>query len=278
MKTDVRHSSHPDHVRTFDTQALRDHFLIENLFVGGEINLTYTHYDRMIIGGAMPLQQPLVLEAPEAVGQETFLAERELGILNIGDAGRVILDGKTYDLNQYDCLYVGKGVKQVQFESLDSEEPAKYYLISTPAHAVLPAMHLTQKDARHLQLGDTTTANKRSIFQYIHPDVCQSCQLTMGMTMLDDGSVWNTMPSHTHDRRMEAYLYFNLPDDQRVFHLMGEPTQTRHMLVSNEQAVISPPWSIHSGAGTSNYTFIWAMGGDNKSFTDMDHIANSELR
>lgn len=278
MKTDVRHSSHPDHVRTFDTQALRDHFLIENLFVGGEINLTYTHYDRMIIGGAMPLQQPLVLEAPEAVGQETFLAERELGILNIGDAGRVILDGKTYDLNQYDCLYVGKGVKQVQFESLDSEEPAKYYLISTPAHAVLPAVHLTQKDARHLQLGDTTTANKRSIFQYIHPDVCQSCQLTMGMTMLDDGSVWNTMPSHTHDRRMEAYLYFNLPKDQRVFHLMGEPTQTRHMLVSNEQAVISPPWSIHSGAGTSNYTFIWAMGGDNKSFTDMDHIANSELR
>ena len=278
MKVDVRQASHPEAVRNYDTETLRRHFLVETVFEGGEIRLTYSHYDRMVIGGAMPAEAALVLTAPKAIGQETFLAERELGILNIAGSGRIIVDGTSYDLAKYDCLYIGKGALDVRFESIDAADPAKFYLVSTPAHAVHPTVLLTRDKARHLALGEAATANKRSIFQYIHPDVCQSCQLTMGFTMLETGSVWNTMPAHTHDRRMEAYLYFDLEPDQRVFHFMGEPQQTRHMLVSAEQAVISPPWSIHSGAGTKNYSFIWAMAGDNKSFTDMDHIAIADLR
>ena len=278
MHVDVRHASHPDAVRSFDTEALRKHFLIESIFESGAIRLTYSHYDRMIIGGAMPAGETVVLTAPKAVGQETFLAERELGVLNVGGIGRVVVDGAPYELSQLDCLYVGKGAADIRFESRDAGTPAKFYLVSTPAHAKHPTVHLTRDKARHLTPGEAETANKRSIFQYIHPEVCQSCQLTMGFTMLDTGSIWNTMPSHTHDRRMEAYLYFNLDADQRVFHFMGEPQQTRHIVIANEQAVISPPWSIHSGAGTKNYSFIWAMAGDNKSFTDMDHIPIDDLR
>lgn len=278
MKIDVRHASHPEAVRGFDTEKLREQFLVETVFEPGEIVLTYSHYDRMILGGAMPLATPLTLSAPKPVGQETFLAERELGVLNVGGVGRVRLDGTPYDLARFDCLYIGKGVNEVLFESADPENPAKFYLVSAPAHAVHPIAHLTPDKARRMSIGALETANKRSIFQYIHPEVCQSCQLTMGFTMLEPGSIWNTMPSHTHDRRMEAYLYFDVPADQRIFHFMGEPTQTRHLLVGNEQAVISPPWSIHSGAGTNNYSFIWAMAGDNKNFIDMDHVAISELR
>lgn len=278
MKIDVRHASHPEAVRGFDTETLRRHFLVETVFVNGEIRLTYSHYDRMIIGGAMPIGQALGLTAPKAIGQETFLAERELGALNIGGAGRVLVDGKTHELARLDCLYIGRGAVDIRFESVDPSNPAKFYLVSTPAHATHPTVLLTCDKARHLTPGEAETANRRSIFQYIHPEVCQSCQLTMGFTMLQSGSVWNTMPSHTHDRRMEAYLYFDLDPDQRVFHFMGEPTQTRHMIVASEQAIISPPWSIHSGAGTKNYSFIWAMAGDNKSFTDMDHIAIADLR
>ncbi|NLS01356.1 5-dehydro-4-deoxy-D-glucuronate isomerase [Rhizobium sp. P38BS-XIX] len=278
MKIEVRHASHPEAVRSYDTQTLRQHFLIETVFASGEIRLCYSHYDRMVIGGATPLQESLVLTAPKEIGQETFLAERELGALNVGGAGRIIVDGQSYDLAKYDCLYVGKGAKDVSFESADSGNPAKFYLVSTPAHQSHPTVRLTRDMARHLTPGEAATANKRSIYQFIHPEVCQSCQLTMGFTMLEAGSVWNTMPSHTHDRRMEAYLYFDLDADQRVFHFMGEPQETRHMLVANEQAIISPPWSIHSGAGTKNYSFIWAMAGDNKSFTDMDHIAIADLR
>ena len=278
MQIDVRHASHPEAVRNYDTEALRRHFLMETVFESGEIRLTYSHYDRMVIGGAMPAEAALELTAPKAIGQETFLAERELGALNISGAGRIIVDGVSYDLAKYDCLYIGKGAIDVRFESIDAADPAKFYLVSTPAHAAHPVVLLTRDKARQLALGEVATANKRSIFQYIHPEVCQSCQLTMGFTMLETGSVWNTMPAHTHDRRMEAYLYFDLEPDQRVFHFMGEPQQTRHMLVSAEQAVISPPWSIHSGAGTRNYSFIWAMAGDNKSFTDMDHIAIADLR
>lgn len=278
MQIDVRYASHPDAMRGFDTETLRRHFLVETVFSGGEINLTYSHYDRMVIGGAMPLDAALTLTAPEAVGQETFLAERELGALNVGGAGRAIVDGKTYDLSKYDCLYVGKGAVNIRFESADALTPAKFYLVSTPAHATHPVVLLTRDKARHLAPGAAETANKRSIYQYIHPEVCRSCQLTMGFTSLEPGNIWNTMPSHTHDRRMEAYLYFDLDADQRVFHFMGEPQQTRHIVVANEQAIISPPWSIHSGAGTMNYSFIWAMAGDNKSFTDMDHIAMGDLR
>jgi 4-deoxy-L-threo-5-hexosulose-uronate ketol-isomerase len=279
MKVDVRHASHPEAVRSYDTETLRRHFLIDTVFAQGEIRLTYSHYDRMVIGGAMPIgQAALVLAAPAAVGQETFLAERELGVLNVGGKGRVSVDGKIYDLAKYDCLYIGRGALDVRFESTESGNSAKFYLVSTPAHQTHPTVMLTRDQARHLAPGEAETANKRSIYQYIHPEVCQSCQLTMGFTMLESGSVWNTMPSHTHDRRMEAYLYFDLDADQRIFHFMGEPQQSRHMLVANEQAIISPPWSIHSGAGTKNYSFIWAMAGDNKSFTDMDHIAIADLR
>jgi 4-deoxy-L-threo-5-hexosulose-uronate ketol-isomerase len=278
MQIDVRHASHPDAVRSYDTETLRHHFLVETVFEGGEIKLTYSHYDRMVIGGATPLGDALPLSAPVAIGQQTFLAERELGALNVGGKGSVVVDGARYDLAKYDCIYVGRGAVEVSFESADAADPAKFYLVSTPAHANHPTTLLTRDKARHLTPGEADTANKRSIFQYIHPEVCQSCQLTMGFTMLQTGSVWNTMPSHTHDRRMEAYLYFDLDADQRVFHFMGEPQQTRHMLVANEQAIISPPWSIHSGAGSKNYSFIWAMAGDNKSFTDMDHIAIGDLR
>ena len=278
MKVDVRQASHPEAVRNYDTEALRRHFLVETVFESGEIRLTYSHYDRMVIGGAMPAEAALELTAPTAIGQETFLAERELGVLNISGAGRITVDGVSYDLAKYDCLYIGKGAIDIRFESVDAADPAKFYLVSTPAHASYPTVLLTRDKARQLALGEVATANQRTIRQYIHPEVCQSCQLTMGFTMLETGSVWNTMPAHTHDRRMEAYLYFDLEPDQRVFHFMGEPQQTRHMLVSAEQAVISPPWSIHSGAGTRNYSFIWAMAGDNKSFTDMDHIAIADLR
>ncbi|MDB5527360.1 MAG: kduI [Devosia sp.] len=278
MKVDVRHTSHPEAVRGFDTETLRRHFLVETVFAGGDVRLTYSHYDRMVIGGAMPVGEALPLSAPAAIGQATFLAERELGVLNVGGKGSISVDGKAYDLAKYDCLYIGKGATDIRFESADANDPAKFYLVSTPAHASYPTVLLTRDQARHQTPGEAETANKRSIYQYIHPEVCQSCQLTMGLTMLEAGSVWNTMPSHTHDRRMEAYLYFDLAADQRVFHLMGEPQETRHMLVANEQAIISPPWSIHSGAGTKNYSFIWAMAGDNKSFTDMDHIAVGDLR
>ena len=278
MKVDVRHASHPEAVRNYDTETLRRHFLVETVFEGGEIRLTYSHYDRMVIGGAMPVEAALELTAPKAIGQETFLAARELGVLNISGAGRITVDGTSYDLAKYDCLYIGKGAIDVHFESIDAAHPAKFYLVSTPAHASYPTVLLTRDKANHLKLGEVATANQRTIRQYIHPDVCQSCQLTMGFTMLETGSIWNTMPAHTHDRRMEAYLYFDLEPDQRVFHFMGEPQQTRHMVVSAEQAILSPPWSIHSGAGTKNYSFIWTMAGDNKSFTDMDHIAIADLR
>jgi 4-deoxy-L-threo-5-hexosulose-uronate ketol-isomerase len=278
MKIDVRHASHPSAVRGYDTETLRAHFLVETVFQGGEIRLTYSHYDRMVIGGATPLATGLTLVPEKAIGQETFLSERELGALNIGGAGSVVVDGRRYELAKYDCLYIGRGAKEVVFESVAASDPAKFYLVSTPAHQTHPTVLLTRDQARHLTPGEAATANRRSIFQFIHPDVCQSCQLTMGFTMIEPGSVWNTMPSHTHDRRMEAYLYFDLEPEQRIFHFMGEPQQTRHMLVANEQAIISPPWSIHSGAGTKNYSFIWAMAGDNKSFTDMDHIAIADLR
>lgn len=278
MKVDVRHAAHPGDVKRYDTETLREHFLVESVFETGEISLTYSHYERLVIGGAVPGTQPLTLTAPVAIGQETFLAERELGAINIGGAGSITVDGTRYDLGALDCLYIGKGATDVQFASADAAQPAKFYLVSTPAHHTHPTVLLKPEQVRKVEAGAKATANERTIFQYIHPEVCASCQLTMGLTRLAEGSVWNTMPSHTHDRRSEAYLYFGIDPAHRVFHFMGEPQQTRHMLVAGEQAIISPPWSIHSGAGTSNYSFIWAMGGDNKSFTDMDHLAISELR
>lgn len=278
MKIDVRQVCHPDAVRNFDTDELRRHFLIENIFETDEIVLTYSHIDRLIVGGAVPAAKPLTLSAPTPVGQDFFLAQRELGVFNIGGAGRITLDGTVHELATRDCLYIGKGVVNVIFESADAANPARFYLLSTPAHAAHPSVLIKPEQANKLILGDQLTANKRTLFQYIHPDVCESCQLVMGMTQLEPGNMWNTMPSHTHDRRSEAYLYFDLAADTRIFHMMGEPTQTRHLIVANEQAILSPGWSIHSGVGTANYAFIWAMGGDNKSFTDMDHVPMSVLR
>lgn len=278
MKVEVRQVSHPEAVRAYDTEGLRRHFLIENIFETDEIVLTYSHIDRLIIGGAVPATQSLTLTAPTAVGQEFFLAQRELGVINIGGSGRVLLDGSVHELDNRDCLYIGRGIVDVVFESVDATRPAKFYLLSTPAHATYESMLIKPEQANQLKLGEQLTANKRTIFQYVHPDVCDSCQLVMGLTQLEPGNMWNTMPCHTHDRRSEAYLYFDLADDQRVFHMMGEPAETRHLVVANEQAILSPGWSIHSGVGTANYAFIWAMGGDNKSFTDMDHIPMSALR
>lgn len=278
MTIDVRHATHPDWVRGFDTEALRRHFLVEALFVPGQVSLTYSHHDRFVLGGAMPSTAPLQLPVPKALGQPRFLAQRELGVINIGGAGRVRVDGSGYDLARLDCLYIGKSSQELAFESVSADEPAKFYMTSAPAHAVYPTRLIRMADARHQLLGDAATANCRNLYQAIHPEICDSCQLTMGFTLLEAGSVWNTMPCHTHDRRMEAYLYFDLPPEHRVFHYMGAPTETRHLVVASDQAVISPPWSIHSGVGTTNYGFIWAMAGDNKDFTDMDHLAIGELR
>ncbi len=250
MQIDVRHASHPEAVRGYDTETLRRHFLVETIFEGGEIRLTYSHYDRMVIGGATPLGTVLTLTAPTAIGQETFLAERELGALNIGGAGRIIVDGTSYDLAKYDCLYAGKGAKDVRFESADAANPAKFYLVSTPAHQTHPTVLLTREKARHLTPGEAATANKRSIYQFIHPEVCQSCQLTLGFTMIEPGSVWNTMPAHTHDRRMEAYLYFDLEAEQRVFPLHGraaaDPAYARRQRAGGHlAALVDPFWRRH---------------------------------
>lgn len=278
MDIEVRQAAHPDWVRTFDTDMLRAHFLVERIFVPDRIALTYSHHDRFVLGGATPLDTPLVLEAPKAIGQKTFLAQRELGVINLGGQGSVRVDGMLYSLARLDCLYVGRGAIDISFESDRADEPAKFYLVSAPAHATHPTCVIRKDEARHQDLGDVTTANRRGLYQFVHPDVCSSCQLSLGFTLLETGSVWNTMPCHTHDRRVEAYLYFDLADEHRVFHFMGEPTQTRHLVVAGEQAVLSPPWSIHSGAGTSRYGFVWAMAGDNRDFTDMDHLAIGELR
>ena len=278
MPIEVRQASHPEAVRSYGTDELRRHFLIEKLFVPGEVALTYWHTDRLVVGGAIPLGETLVLAADKPIGQETFRAERELGILNIGAAGEVTVDGTTHHLDRLDCLYVGRGAGEVRFASLEGQNPARFYLVSAPTHVDHPTRLIKPADARRIELGEVATANRRTIYQYIHPETCASGQLVMGATFLEEGSVWNTMPAHTHDRRCEAYLYFDVPPEHRVFHFMGEGEHTRHLVVADGQAVLSPPWSIHSGAGTASYSFCWAMAGDNKNFTDMDHIAIGDLR
>ncbi|WP_199089470.1 5-dehydro-4-deoxy-D-glucuronate isomerase [Bosea sp. ASV33] len=278
MTIDIRQVSHPEAVKGFDTAELRRHFLIETLFVSGEVKLTYSHLDRVIVGGAMPAGKAIVLPTPKAVGTDAFLRRRELGIVNVGGPGKVSVGGNDYPLAKRDALYVGKEAGEVSFASDDASNPAKFYLLSTPAHAAHPTRVIRESDARTLHLGEQATANKRTIRQYIIPGVCETCQLVMGVTTLDEGSIWNTMPSHTHDRRCEIYLYFDVPADARVFHLMGEPQETRHLVVANEQAILSPGWSIHSGVGTKAYSFIWGMGGDNVDYTDMDMVATGDLR
>ncbi|MFB5265349.1 5-dehydro-4-deoxy-D-glucuronate isomerase [Paenibacillus enshidis] len=274
-----RHASHPNEVKAFDTERLRREYVIESLFVPGELKLVYSHVDRYIIGAAVPVQEAIELKADsKTIGADTFLERREVGIINIGGPGTVTVDGSDYKLDTRECLYVGLGAKEVLFKSSDSANPAKFYLNSTPAHKTYPTVKTGPSDAFNVHLGSIEHSNERTIYRYIHDKGIQSCQLVMGMTILEPGNMWNTMPAHTHNRRSEVYLYFNLPDDAVVFHLMGEPQETRHVVMRNEQAVISPSWSIHSGVGTHNYTFIWGMAGENQIFEDMDGVAMGELR
>ena len=275
---DIRHAVHPEHAKTFDTEALRQHFLIENLFVQNQIQLVYSYYDRLIVGAALPLA-PLKLSIdPQIIGCATLLERRELGVINIGGKGAVSVDGESFELERRDGLFVGMGAADIQFSSQDDASPAKFYLACAPAHT----HHATQKiafaTAEPIEMGAPEQCNERTIRKYIHPDGVPSCQLVMGMTTLKPGSVWNTMPVHTHPRRIEAYLYFNLSSEDLIFHFMGEPSETRHLVVRNEQAVLSPSWSIHSGAGTAAYTFIWSMAGENQTFTDMDGVPMEDIR
>ena len=278
MKLDVRYSNHPSDVKKYTTEELRKHFLIEQVFVPGEVSLVYSHNDRIIAGGATPLKTPLYLESGKELASDYFLELREMGVINVGGQGYVMLDGKKYNMNYQDGLYVGRGTKEVGFYSVDEGNPAKFYINSCPAHKEYETVHIPLEKANKVHLGDAKNLNVRTINQYVHPAVCKSAQLVMGMTILNEGSVWNTMPTHTHDRRMEVYLYFNVAKENFVMHLMGEPNETRHLLVRNEQAVISPSWSIHAGVATSDYIFIWGMCGENQTFTDMDHINNDDLK
>ena len=278
MTIDIRQASHPGAARGFDTEALRRHFLVQNLFRPGEVSLTYSHMERFVVGGAVPDARPLAMPCPKPLGTASFLARRELGIFNIGAAGRVHVGTATYELAHRDALYAGMGAGEVMFESADPDAPARFYFLSTPAHASHETTIVPLAKAKTMTLGDSATANRRTIHQMLHPEVCTTCQLVMGMTRLDEGSIWNTMPTHVHDRRSEVYLYFDLAADARVVHLMGEPAETRHLVVKNEEAVLSPNWSIHSGVGTRAYTFIWGMGGDNIDYTDMDAVTMDMLR
>lgn len=278
MTIEVRQVCHPEAVRHSSTAELRRHFLIEELFVSGQIKLTYSHIDRLVVGGATPGAEPLTLESHKQIGSPNFLDRRELGVVNLGGAGRVHADGQVYELGPRDALYVAMGTRDVRFESVDRNAPAKLYLVSTPAHARFDTVKIGLDRARRVDLGDVENGNVRTIFQMIHPEVCRSAQLVLGMTQLKPGSMWNTMPAHVHDRRSEVYVYFDLKPDARVFHFMGEPNETKHLVVANEQAILSPGWSIHSGVGTSNYAFVWAMGGDNQDFTDMDMVSMDALR
>ena len=273
LTTETRHAIDPATAKTLDTTALRAHFHVGGLFAPGEIRLTYSHYDRLIVGSAVPGGAPLLLDHVAETGTPSILDRREMGILNIGGTGHVTLGGETYEMERGDVLYIGRGAGAVTLGG-----PGRFYLLSAPAHATHPTRLIKPADARRVELGSKETANERVIIQVLHPEVCDTCQLVMGYTQLAEGSVWNTMPAHTHDRRMEAYLYFDMDADARVFHLMGEPSETRHIVMANQEAVISPPWSIHAGAGTGAYTFCWAMAGDNVDFTDMDMVAMEDLK
>lgn len=275
---EVRFQNSPKETSQMNTAELRSTFLIEKLMQDDAVQLVYSHYDRMIIGGAKPVKSSLQLPNHPELRAGYFLERRELGIINVGGAGTVQADGTSYELNKLDCVYLGKGVKDVRFSSKDAGAPAVFYLLSAPAHQTCPSVRYTKEQAQGGNMGDQLTANKRTIYRYIHAEGIQSCQLVMGLTILEPGSVWNTMPAHTHTRRMEAYFYFDVADDQRVFHFMGEPAETRHLLVANHEAVVSPPWSIHSGCGTASYAFIWGMAGENYTYSDMDPAPLSVLR
>lgn len=279
---DIRYSANQRDFKRYTTEEIRGEFLIENLYKKDEVVAVYSHVDRMVTLGCMPVNEAVSISKGIDVwanfGTDYFLERREIGIFNIGGAGKIKADGEVFEMGYKDCLYITKGTKEVTFESNSPDTPAKFYMVSAPAHTSYKTTFIPIEKAAKKPLGSMETSNKRVINQFIHPDVLKTCQLSMGMTVLEPGSVWNTMPAHTHERRMEVYMYFEVPENQVVFHMMGEGTETRHIVMQNEQAVISPSWSIHSGAGTSNYTFIWAMGGENQAFDDMDNIATTDLR
>lgn len=279
---DIRYSANQRDFKRYTTEETRNEFLIENLYVPNEVVAVYSHVDRMVTLGCMPTTEEVPIDKGIDVwanfGTSYFLERREIGIFNIGGTGVIKADGEEYTMNYKDCIYITMGTKEVTFKSADPDAPAKFYMVSAPAHKPCKTTFIPIEKAAKRNVGAAETANKRVINQFIHPDVLETCQLSMGMTVLEPGSVWNTMPAHTHERRMEIYMYFEVPEDNVVFHMMGEGKETRHIVMQNEQAVISPSWSIHCGCGTSNYTFIWAMGGENQAFDDMDNIPTTELR
>lgn len=276
---EVRYSPDQNGFKRMTTEELRKSFLIENLFIEDEIPMVYSDIDRSITGSAVPKNQSLKLTATKKeMAADYFCERREIGVINIGAKGKIILDGKEFIMNNKDALYIGRGTKEVEFLSDDSNNPAQFYFVSYPAHKEYPSKHITYNDAIHRHLGSIETSNKRTIHQYILPEILPTCQIAMGLTELEDGSVWNTMPAHTHQRRSEVYMYFNLKPDAFVVHLIGEPTETRHLIIRDRQAVLSTSWSLHSGCGTQSYSFIWAMGGENQVFDDMDWIPMTDLK
>lgn len=264
--------------KQMNTEQLRDNFLVEHLYADDEIRLVYTHYDRVIIGGVKPVNKTIELPNHPELRAEYFLERRELGIINVGADGVVVADGKEFPLRKMDCVYLGKGTQKVKFRSKSKKESALFYLLSAPAHHKYSNRSMPREKAAPVQLGATETANKRTVYKYIHPDGLKSCQLVMGLTVMEPGSVWNSIPPHTHTRRMEVYFYFDLPAEHRIMHFMGEPQQTRHLVMANNEAVISPPWSTHYGCGTFNYGFIWGMAGENLVYTDMDPAPVATLK
>ena len=280
MKTnyEIRYAAHPEDARHYDTARLRRDFLIENLFVSEEVNMVYSMYDRMVVGGAMPVSEALKLEAIDPLKAEFFTTRREVGIYNVGGSGMVKVGEETFELGYKEALYIGRGDRDVIFSSNDAQKPAKFYFNSTTAHTTYPSRKITKQDAVVAHMGSLEMSNERNINKMIVNQVLPTCQLQMGMTELATGSVWNTMPAHVHSRRMEAYFYFELPEDQAACHFMGEPQETRHIWLHNEQAVISPEWSIHSAAATHNYTFIWGMGGENLDYGDQDFSNITDLK
>ncbi|MGB5027311.1 MAG: 5-dehydro-4-deoxy-D-glucuronate isomerase [Chitinophagaceae bacterium] len=274
----IRFQNSPAETKQMTTEQLRENFLVQNLVQDDTIQLVYSHYDRVIIGGVKPVNKTIALPNHPELKADYFLQRRELGIINVGGAGTVVADGKEYAINKMDCIYLGKETKEVKFKSRHKKDPAVLYLLSAPAHHKYPNKLMTKEKASPVNLGDASTSNKRTIYKYIHLDGIKSCQLVMGLTVLENGSVWNSVPPHTHTRRMEVYFYFDVPAEHRVFHFMGQPQETRHLVMANHEAAISAPWSMHFGCGTSSYGFIWGMAGENQVFTDMDPAPVADLK
>jgi 4-deoxy-L-threo-5-hexosulose-uronate ketol-isomerase len=275
---EIRQAVHPEHAAMMPTDEIREHFLVEQLFVPGQVKMVYSYYDRLIIAGLVPLEPLALAVDAKVIGASHLLERRELGVINIGGTGKIRVDGESFGMAPRDGLYIGMGSQDIRFESADPQTPAQFYVNCAPAHAPFPTAQVSFAEAEPIHLGEMENSNKRTIRKYFHPDGVRSCQLVMGMTTLGTGCVWNTMPVHTHPRRMEAYLYFDMSADNVVFHFMGEPNETRHLVVRNGEVVLSPSWSIHSGSGTGSYTFIWGMVGENQTFTDMDGVPMSDLR